>query len=148
MLFRSYAGVWSSSIEEYGVGSDGDGARAELDFSFGRGFQVHGFDVDMGVAAYTYPDGDDVSYVEFPLSVSRTTGAWTVTGAVAYAPPQTGTGDEADTYVSGAVEYAWPEKPLALTASVGLEEGAWYHSKVDWSAGARFDLGKTTLSLL
>lgn len=143
-----YAGVWSSTIEEYGVGADGDGAKAELDFNVGRSFEAAGFEFDVGAAAYTYPDGSDVNYVEFPVSVSRTSGPWTVAAGLAYAPAQTGTGGEANTYVSGSVQWAWPEHPVVLSASIGQEDGAWYRSKVDWSAGARFDVGRVSLSLL
>jgi uncharacterized protein (TIGR02001 family) len=142
-----YAGVWASSIEEYGIGPDGDGARAELDFSLGRSFSVGAWEVDLAASAYTYPDGDGVNYVEFPVSASRTAGAWTWTVGGAVSPPQTGNGDETNTYLFGAAEWAWPERPVTLTASIGREDGAWYDGKLDWSAGARFDLGKANISL-
>jgi uncharacterized protein (TIGR02001 family) len=39
-----YAGVWASTIEEYGIGADGDGAPVEVDLSFGRTFSAGGWD--------------------------------------------------------------------------------------------------------
>lgn len=41
-----YATVWSSMIEEYGIGADGDGAKAEVDVSLGRAFSAGGIDWD------------------------------------------------------------------------------------------------------
>lgn len=74
-----YFGVWGSRIEEYGVGSDGDGARVEIDLSVGRTFSAAGWDWDVALLRYGYPDGSDVDYFEIPVSAARTAGAFTTT---------------------------------------------------------------------
>src|SRR6186997_2987340 len=66
-----YAGAFTSTIEEYGVDADGDGARAEVDISGGWAFSLAGFDIDAGAVAYLYPDASDVNYYVLPVSVSR-----------------------------------------------------------------------------
>ena len=81
-----YAQVYLSSIDEYGVGDDGDGADAEITGEIGWSGQLGGFLVNAAIAAYRYPDGDGVNYVEVPLQVSRTFNALTGTVGLAYAP--------------------------------------------------------------
>src|SRR3989338_4277813 len=74
-----YFGIWGSEIEEVGVGADGDGALIEVDLSVGRAFSAHGWDWDVALLHYGYPDGDDLDYFEVPISASRNIGAFTNT---------------------------------------------------------------------
>src|SRR5690349_12294868 len=94
-----YAGVFASSIEEIGVGADGDGARTEFDLSTGWGFSLAGFDIDAGAMAYLYPDANDVNYYVLPVSVSRAFGGVSLTLGYEYTPRQTSLGDLDGSYV-------------------------------------------------
>ena len=131
-----YGGVWGSSIKEYGVGADGDGARIETTLYAGWASAVAGFDVDVGVWQNLYPDGDGVNYVEFPLQVARTLGDTTFETGVVWAPEQTGTGDEANTWLWMQVEYAPEAWPVSLHARLGHENGGFApDGKTDWRVG-------------
>lgn len=143
-----YGGVWGSGIEEYGIGADGDGARIEVTLYAGWAGAISGFDVDLGVWQNVYPDGDDVSYVEFPLQVGRTFGDVTLTTGVVWAPSQTGTGDEANTWVWSRVDYAPEAWPVSLHAALGHEDGGFApDGKTDWSLGVAAPVGPVTLGL-
>lgn len=144
-----YGDVYVSSIEEYGVGADGDGAEVEVTLTGGWAGTLAGFDVDAGVAAYQYPDGSDVAYVEIPVQAGRTVGPWTWTLGAAFAPAQSALGDEDNRYVWAGAALAPEAWPVALEATVGREEGAWApDGKTDWSLGARAPLGPVEISLV
>lgn len=143
-----YAGVWGSGIEEYGIGADGDGATVEVTFYAGWAGSVSGFDVDLGVWQNVYPDGDGVNYVEFPLQIGRTFGDATFSTGVIWAPAQTGTGDEADTWVWTRAEYAPEAWPVSLHATLGHEDGGFApDGKTDWRLGVAAPIGPVTLGL-
>ena len=143
-----YTGVWGSSIEEYGVGPDGDGAEVEVTLYAGWAGVVGGFDVDVGVWQNLYPDGDEVNYVEFPLQVGRTIGAATFTTGVVWAPSQTGTGDEANTWVWTRAEYAPEAWPVSLHATLGHEDGGFApDGKTDWRVGVEAPVGALILGV-
>jgi uncharacterized protein (TIGR02001 family) len=44
-----YANVFASTIDEYGLDADGDGAQVEIDYALGWVFSVMDFDVDLAV---------------------------------------------------------------------------------------------------
>jgi uncharacterized protein (TIGR02001 family) len=141
-----YGDTYVSSIEEYGVGNDGDGAKIELTLSAGWAGAIAGFDVDAGVSAYRYPHGSGVSYVEFPLQAGKTLGAATWTVGFAYAPKQSALGDEDNGYVWGSLAYARPAWPVSLAATLGYEDGAYAPGgKTDWSLGVTAPVGPMTL---
>lgn len=143
-----YGGVWGSSIDEYGVGADGDGAEIEITLYAGWAGAVGGFDVDLGVWRNLYPDGDEVNYVEFPLQVGRSVGDATFTTGVVWAPAQTGTGDEANTWVWTRAEYAPEAWPVSLHAQLGHEDGGFApDGKTDWRAGVEAPAGAFTVGL-
>lgn len=143
-----YGGIWGSGIDEYGIGADGDGAKVEVTLYAGWAGSVSGFDVDLGVWQNLYPDGDDVNYVEFPLQVSRAFGDATWTTAVVWAPAQTGTGDEADTWVWTRADYAPETWPVSLHAVLGHEDGGFApDGKTDWRLGVEAPLGAFTLGV-
>lgn len=87
-----YGDDFVSTIDEYGSGPDGEGAEVEVTGTLDWAGQFGGFDVDVAAAAYRYPDGDDVNYVEFPLEIGRPNESFAWTIGVAIAPAQTALG--------------------------------------------------------
>lgn len=142
-----YFGVWGSQVEEYGVGPDGDGARFEVDLSVGRAFSAGGWDWDVALLRYGYPDGTDVDYFEIPVSAARAVGAFTTTVGVEYAPGQDNLGGEDNLYLYLAGDYAPEHWPVAVSARIGREDGAFADGKIDWMAGLARDVGPVSLSL-
>lgn len=143
-----HAQVFTSSIAEYGVGSDGDGARVELDFTIGWAFSAGGFDFDVAAAAWTYPDGTAVSYGEFPMSVSRTFGDVTWSAGFEYAPAQKALGDKDNRYLWVGGEWAPETSPWSVNGWVGYEDGAWAPTgKTDWSIGVNRSFGTLSAGL-
>jgi len=144
-----YGDVTVSTIDEYGIGPDGDGAGLELSLTGGWAGSAGGFDLDLALAAYLYPDGTGVNYVELPLSVSRTWDAWTLSAGLEYAPAQEALGDEDNAYVWLGGDWAPEDSDWAVTAWVGREDGAWApDGKTDWGLGLRRAVGgRVTLGL-
>jgi len=143
-----YGDVFVSSIDEYGIGNDGDGADAEITGSIGWAGVLAGFDVDAAVTAYQYPDGDDVNYLEAPVQIGQTVRDVTWTLGFAYAPAQTPLGDEDNRYGSAALAYAPETWPISLSASIGYEDGALApEGKTDWAFDVAHEFGPTTLRL-
>lgn len=142
-----YFGVWGSEIEEVGIGADGDGALIEVDLSVGRTFTAHGWDWDVALLHYGYPDGDDLDYFEVPISASRTAGAFTTTLGVQYAPSQANLGDEDNLYLFVGGDYAPEHWPVSVNAQIGHEEGAFSDGKLDWQLGLARDIGPISLSV-
>lgn len=137
----AYGYAWASTIEEYGAGADGRGANVELDLVLGWAGSVAGLDVDASAQLYAYPGGKDVSYVEFPVSVSRATGEWRWTLGAAYAPAQKALGDEDNSYGWAAI--AWEGAPVQVELRAGYEDGAYAPGgKWDWSAGVSRAFGR------
>lgn len=137
----AYLGVWGSTIED-----DTSAARVEVDFSAGRTFRAAGLDVDLGIAAYTYPRAENQSYVELPVSLSRSFGGATLTLGGAYAPSQSALGEKDNTYVFGSV--AWQAGPVEMTVQSGHEDGALAPGgKWDWSVGAARQFGRLHAAL-
>lgn len=143
-----YGGAWASGIDEYGVGPDGDGATVEVTFYAGWAGTVSGFEVDLGVWQNAYPDGDEVNYVEFPFQVGRTFGDATFSSGVVWAPSQTGTADEANTWIWTRAEYAPEAWPVSLHATLGHEDGGFApDGKTDWRVGVAAPVGDFTLGV-
>jgi uncharacterized protein (TIGR02001 family) len=143
-----YVGVWGSGIEEYGVGDDGDGARIEATVYAGWAGEAGGFDIDLGVWSNVYPDGDGVNYTEFPLEVGRTVGDTTLSVGVVWAPAQTGTGDEGNTWVWTRLEHAPEAWPVSLHAALGHEDGGFApDGKTDWRVGLAAPVADWTFGL-
>lgn len=138
-----YGDAYLSTIEEYGVGADGDGAKVEATLTMGWAGSVSGLDVDAAVAAYRYPDGSSVSYYEFPVQIARTRGAFTWTLGAAWAPRgQKALGDRSNRYAWAGVDLAPERSPVHAHASVGHEEGAYAPGgKRDWAVGLSAPLG-------
>lgn len=144
-----YGDAYLSTIDEYGVGSDNDGAKVEATFTAGWAGPIAGLDVDAAVSAYRYPDGSGVSYYEVPVQVGRTHGPVTWTLGAAWAPKgQDALGGRSNRYVWGGVDLAPASLPVSLHGALGHESGAYAPGgKTDWRLGASRPLGPVTLSL-
>ena len=140
-----YGDVYLSTIDEYGLDADGDGATVEATLTVGWVGAWLGLDWDAAVSAYRYPGGTDVDYVEIPVQASRTFGASTWTVGAAFAPAQDALGDEDNRYVWTGIDHAPEGWPVSLGASVGYEDGAWApDGKTDWRLGGYLPLGPVT----
>ena len=143
-----YADVFVSTISEYGIGSDDDGADFEVTGSLGWAGEVGGFDWDAAISAYQYPDGDDVNYIELPLQISKTFSGITGTLGLAYAPSQSALGDEDNRYGWAGVTYAPEGWPVSINGTVGYEDGAFApEGKTDWGVGVEKVFGPARLGL-
>lgn len=137
-----YGYVWSSTIEEYGAGDDGDGAEVEVDLALGWAGSLGGLDIDVSAQAYKYPDGSDVDYIEFPAVISRTQGAWRWSLGGAYAPSQRALGHKDNIYGWGGLVWGAESSPFEVELRAGYEDGAYAPGgKWDWSAGLSHDFG-------
>ena len=143
-----YADGYVSSIEEYGVGADGDGAKSEFTLTSGWAGMWSGLEVDAAVSYVAYPDGSGVNYVEFPVEIARTVGNARLSVGIAYAPAQDALGDEDNGYAWVGVDYGRANWPFELTARVGREDGAYAPGgKTDWTVGAEVPVGAVSLGL-
>jgi uncharacterized protein (TIGR02001 family) len=136
----AYVSGFISTIDEYGQDQAGKGATLELDYTLGWAFNRAGLDFDIAASAYTYPHGADVDYLELPIQVSRTAGAWTGSAGIAYAPKQHAL-DQSNRYGWAGLDYAGDVVPVALSARIGREDGAFAEQKTDWSLSASRTFG-------
>lgn len=141
----AYASIFASTIDEYGQDADGKGATVELDYTAGWTFSGAGLDFDIAASAYTYPGGVGVNYVELPVQASKTVGAWTGSTGFAYAPEQHAL-DHDNRYLWIGLDYESPALPVALSARLGREDGAFADQKTDWSLSASRTLGRLQAS--
>lgn len=144
-----YGDVYVSTIDEYGVGDDGDGAEVETTFTLGWATEAVGFTFDVAVSAYAYPDGTDVSYYEIPVQVGRAVGPLDLTLGAAWAPGgQTALGDEDNRYLWAGAELSPDGWAASLRGTVGFEDGAYApDGKTDWLLGLAVPLGPVVLGI-
>lgn len=142
-----YAYGWASTIDEYGAGSDGKGAQAELDLGVGYATSVAGFDLDVSAVRYIYLGGENVDFWEIPVNLSRPVGDWTLSLGGAYVPDQANTGGDNRYAFVGADWTAGWTRPVTFSLLVGYEDGAFADAKTDWSLGASTEVGPVTLGL-
>ncbi|MGR4863218.1 TorF family putative porin [Caulobacter sp. LARHSG274] len=131
----AYASVFASTIIEYGQDAGGKGATVELDYAAGWAFTGAGLDFDVAASAYTYPGGVGVDYVELPVQGSKTLGPWTGSVGFAYAPEQHALNRD-NRYQWTGLDYNGAALPVALSARIGREDGAFANQKTDWSLSA------------
>lgn len=137
----AYGSLFASTIDEYGQDAEGDGATVELDYAVGWAFRAGGVDFDVAAAAYAYPGGRNVNYVELPLQVSRTYDAWTALAGLAYSPEQAAL-DQDNRYVWIGLDHQGVGLPASFSARLGREDGAFASNKIDWSLTATRPLGR------
>ena len=140
-----YGNVFASTIDEYGQNLNGKGATVELDYSIGWTFETAGMDFDVSAAAYTYPGGHDVDYVELPMQVSRGFGSWTGLAGLAYSPEQHAL-DRDNRYVWLGLDHDGAGLPVVVSTRLGKEDGAFASDKIDWSLTASRQLGSVQAS--
>jgi uncharacterized protein (TIGR02001 family) len=124
-----YAGFWGSNIAE----NSGDDVEVDLYAGYGGGEAIT---YDIGATYYLYPGASDLNYVEFIGKLGTTVGPAELGATVAYSPSQDNIGNQDNIYIGGNVGVGIPTTPITLTASLGLEDGAFGDNKVDWSLGA------------
>ncbi|GAB4574639.1 MAG: TorF family putative porin [Rhodothalassiaceae bacterium] len=124
-----FIGTWASSIEPL------NGAEAEVDLIAGYGRTIGALSVTAGVTAYLYPGGRDTNYVEPYLSLAGNLGPVSNTLTIAYAPDQRNIGGRDNIYVVDNASLPLGAWPLALTGSLGFEDGAFGDSRLSWSLG-------------
>lgn len=137
-----FAGIWASSIAEYG------GADAEVDLYVGYGNEIGGFEYSVTANAYLYPDGQDVNYGEFQANLSKTLGPVKLGAEVAYVPNQKNIQTD-NIYLGMSLDVPLSKTPFTLRSRGGYEDG-FYNSKWDWEVGVAFekDWGVVSLSAL
>lgn len=134
-----YVGTWASTIDEYG------GADVEVDVYAGYAGETGLIDYGIGAAAYVYPGGEDVNYVELQGEVGGSLGPARLAVEVAYVPDQENLTTD-NFYVGPKLSVGIPATPFTLTARGGYEDG-FYDDKIDWEAGVSYAMGPLTASL-
>jgi uncharacterized protein (TIGR02001 family) len=139
-----YAGVWGSTISNYG------GSNFEVDAALGWKNTVGPVTLDLGGTAYLYPGGTAVNAFETYAYIGKTIGPAQLRAGVVYAPKQKNLGGSDNIYFTADARVGVPKTPFTLTASVGHEHGAFAGptgNKWDWSFGAEYTRAPFTLGL-
>lgn len=123
-----YAGVWGSNI----ASNPGDDVEVDLYAGFAGGDIIT---YDLGAIYYVYPGFSGANYVELTAKAGTTFGPANFGATVAYAPSQDNIGNKDNLYVEANTAIGIPTTPFTVTASVGLEDGAFGDKKIDWSLG-------------
>lgn len=147
-----YVSAWGSGLPDsplYG--------KFELDLIAGYSTEVApGTTIDLNTTYYTYPGHQNgagpANYVEFIGSVSHDIGPVSATALAAYAPSQKSLGSDDNIYLNLGLGFAVPNSPLTLNAGLGYTDGGLGAASadgnyLDWSVGASFAAGPTTLSV-
>jgi uncharacterized protein (TIGR02001 family) len=124
-----YASVWGSNV------ADNGGDDIEVDLIAGYATTLGTLDVDVNATYYAYPGADNLDYWEFIGTVSHAVGPATIGGIFAFTPKQDDTMPKRGIYYGINGELPLGETGLALTASYGIEDNAFYDNKRDWSLG-------------
>jgi uncharacterized protein (TIGR02001 family) len=139
-------GAWGSSLVPGGEDPD-----VEIDFYASKTFDIGGVELGIGATWFYYPNTDDLDYGEAAVTVAHTFGAADWSAGVNYVWEQTGSGEEANTYVFTNVAAPMGKvagAPLTLSGSLGYEDGAFAveGQKWDWSLGLAVDAAGLTFS--
>lgn len=125
-----YLGTWASSLDD-----DFAGADTEIDVYGGYSREVNGFEFDIGAVGYLYPGSSGLNYIELYGSVGHALGPVGVSIGVAYAPSSDNLGNQDNVYLYTSAEYEIPNTGVALSGSLGWEDGAFADDKIDWTIG-------------
>lgn len=134
-----YVGAWGSNT------ADNGGDDIELDLIAGFGKTLGGIDFDVNATYYVYPGADELNYVEFISTASRTFGAFTLGTTFAYTPKQGDAAPKRGLYGAVNGSFAIPETPLSINGSFGIEDNAFYKNKRDYSIGVAADIAGFTV---
>jgi uncharacterized protein (TIGR02001 family) len=144
-------GGWTFGAFGSSLVPGGDDPDVGIDLYAAKTFDISGVEFGLGATWYHYPNTEDLDYGEAAATLARAFGPadWSV--GVNYVWEQTGSGEEANTYVFTNV--ATPVSkvagaPLTLSAGLGYEDGAFAVEgrKWDWSLGLAVDIAGLTLS--
>ncbi|MFC3098995.1 TorF family putative porin [Alteraurantiacibacter palmitatis] len=130
-----YAGVWGSNVD---LGSGND--ELEVDLYGGWTTDLGGLTLDVGALYYWYPGNDGFDYAEIYSSIGTTVAGADLTLGVAYAPSQGALGNTDNIYVYASTEIPLGDSPFSLSGTIGLEDGAFGNSKVDWLVGLNMEV--------
>jgi len=133
-----YVGAWGSNVAPNG----GDDVEVDLFAGFSGG---DGVTYDVGATYYLYPGASGFNYIELAGKLGTTIGPAQLGATVAYVPSQNNTGNQDNIYIAGNLGIGIPGTPVSLSASLGLEDGAFGNNKVDWSLGATAEVEGFTL---
>ena len=138
-----YIGTWASSIEDSPVFG-----HTELDIYAGWSGEItSGLELDIGVLAYLYPNGNvgNADYIEPYVSLSYSIGPAEITTGVAWAPSQDSIGNDDNLYVYSDVSVGIPDTPLTVSGHIGVTDGSLSIDNdddyVDWSLGVEASFG-------
>jgi uncharacterized protein (TIGR02001 family) len=129
-----HASAWASNTADFG------GANVELDLTIGWKHDFGPLWLDVGATHYIFPGVENSSYNELLFSTGRTIGPVDVSANLAWAPRQKNLGNDQNIYVNLAMEWPIRNTPVTLNGSIGLENGYFADRKIDWVAGASYDL--------
>lgn len=138
-----YGSIWASNIDDELLG----GSEIEVDFIAGYSSASGNLTFGLGGVYYTFFASDGFSYGEVFGNLSYPVGPVTFGINAAYAPSQQGTFNQDNFYVGTSAALAIPDTPIGINASIGLEDGAFGDSKIDWKLGATADVKGFTLGL-
>ncbi len=124
-----YGSVWGSNV------ADNGGDDIEIDLIAGYATTLGTFDVDVNATYYAYPGADNLDYWELIGTVSHAVGPATVGALFAFTPKQDDTMPKRGIYYALNGELPLGDSGIALTASFGIEDNAFYDNKRDWSLG-------------
>lgn len=124
-----YASVWGSNV------ADNGGDDIEVDLIAGYAATLGTFDVDVNATYYVYPGVDDINYWELIGVVSHAVGPGTIGAMLAYTPKQDDAAPKRGIYFMVNGELPLGDSGIALTASYGIEDNAFYDNKRDWTLG-------------
>lgn len=131
-----YAGAWFSNVDLGGGADD-----LEVDLYAGWARDVGGLTFDIGAVYYLYPGNGAFDYIELTSSLTAPVGAGEVSLGIAYAPSQGALGNTDNAYVYLSGDMPLGDSAFSLHGTVGLEDGAFGNSKVDWLLGVSAELG-------
>lgn len=86
-----------------------------------------------------------MNYLEFPVQASRDFGSWTGLVGLAYSPEQQAL-DRDNRYAWLGLDHDGSGLPVAVSARLGKEDGAFASDKIDWSLTASRQLGQVQAS--
>ncbi|WP_163936362.1 TorF family putative porin [Paraferrimonas sp. SM1919] len=123
-----YVGSWASNVDF------GDGTSYELDFYGGYAGEVSGFNYDLGVIYYAFPDGEDSNATELYLSAGYDFISMTYSKQI-----------QSD-WDANNVSYLEANAEFELTQSLtlGLHAGKWLGSDTDEDTDINASLTRST----
>lgn len=124
-----YTRLWGSSI------ADNGGADIETQATLGYNVEFGAFSADVQGAYYFYPGAAADNYGEVAMRLGRSFGPSELGATVSYAPAQRNIGNVDNLYAGLDGSAPLLGGPVTISASFGVEDGAFGDRKLDWSLG-------------